>query len=56
MIRRIDHVSLAVRDLDQARAFFLGILGGRELFSMAIAGSSSTAGPPSSWAPPASWS
>jgi methylmalonyl-CoA/ethylmalonyl-CoA epimerase len=32
MIRRIDHISIAVRDLDQARTFFLDILGGRELF------------------------
>jgi methylmalonyl-CoA/ethylmalonyl-CoA epimerase len=32
MIRRIDHISIAVRDLDQARKFFLDILGGRELF------------------------
>lgn len=32
MIRRIDHVSIAVRDLDKARAFFLDALGGRELF------------------------
>lgn len=33
MIRRIDHVAIAVRDLDRAREFFLGGLGGRELFS-----------------------
>ena len=32
MIRRIDHVSIAVRDLEKARAFFLDVLGGRELF------------------------
>lgn len=32
MIRRIDHISIAVRDLDRARKFFLDILGGRELF------------------------
>ena len=32
MIRRIDHVSIAVRDLEKARAFFLDGLGGRELF------------------------
>jgi methylmalonyl-CoA/ethylmalonyl-CoA epimerase len=32
MIRRIDHVSIAVRDLDRARKFFLDILGGRELY------------------------
>ena len=36
MIRRIDHVSIAVRDLDKAKAFFLDGLGGRELFSMAM--------------------
>ncbi len=30
-IRRIDHVSIAVRDLGKAKAFFLGVLGGREL-------------------------
>jgi methylmalonyl-CoA epimerase len=36
MIRRIDHVSIAVRDLDQARKFFLDILGGRELFSAPV--------------------
>jgi methylmalonyl-CoA/ethylmalonyl-CoA epimerase len=34
MIRRIDHISIAVRDLHKAKAFFLGGLGGRELFSM----------------------
>ena len=32
MIRRIDHVSIAVRDLERARGFFLDGLGGRELF------------------------
>ncbi len=32
MIRRIDHVSIAVRDLEKARAFFLDGLGGRELY------------------------
>jgi methylmalonyl-CoA/ethylmalonyl-CoA epimerase len=36
MIRRIDHVSIAVRDRDQARKFFLDILGGRELFSAPV--------------------
>ena len=36
MIRRIDHVSVAVRDLDKAREFFIDTLGGRELFSMAM--------------------
>ncbi|MBI5966586.1 MAG: VOC family protein [Deltaproteobacteria bacterium] len=34
MIRRIDHISIAVRDLNRAKAFFLDGLGGRELFSM----------------------
>jgi len=37
MIRRIDHISIAVRDLNKARKFFLDGLGGRELFSMPIA-------------------
>ena len=32
-IRRIDHISIAVRDLEKAKAFFIGILGGRELFT-----------------------
>ena len=36
MIRRIDHISIAVRDLDKARAFFLGVLGGRELYCAPI--------------------
>ena len=36
MIRRIDHVSVAVRDLDKAREFFIDTLGGRELYSMAM--------------------
>jgi len=35
-IRRIDHISIAVRDLEKARAFFVGVLGGRELFSAPI--------------------
>jgi methylmalonyl-CoA/ethylmalonyl-CoA epimerase len=34
MIRRIDHISIAVRDLPKAKAFFLDGLGGQELFSM----------------------
>jgi len=38
MIRRIDHVSIAVRDLDKARAFFLDALGGRELFCAPVPG------------------
>ncbi|MEW6439962.1 MAG: VOC family protein [bacterium] len=33
MIRRIDHVAIAVRNLERAKAFFIGALGGRELFS-----------------------
>jgi len=32
MIRRIDHVSIAVRDLEKARVFFVEGLGGKELF------------------------
>ena len=32
MIRRIDHVSIAVRDMEKARGFFVDVLGGRELF------------------------
>ena len=32
MIRRIDHVAIAVRDQEKAKAFFVGTLGGRELF------------------------
>jgi methylmalonyl-CoA/ethylmalonyl-CoA epimerase len=37
MIRRIDHISIAVRDLARAKGFFLDKLGGRELYSMAMA-------------------
>ena len=33
MIRRIDHVAIAVRDLDRAKTFFIDGLGARELFS-----------------------
>jgi methylmalonyl-CoA/ethylmalonyl-CoA epimerase len=33
LIRRVDHISIAVSDLDQARAFFIHGLGGRELYS-----------------------
>lgn len=32
MIRRIDHVAIAVRDLSRARKFFLEGLGGKEIF------------------------
>ena len=32
MIRRIDHVAIAVRDQEKARSFFIDTLGGRELF------------------------
>jgi len=32
MIRRIDHISIGVWDLDKARKFFIDGLGGRELF------------------------
>jgi methylmalonyl-CoA/ethylmalonyl-CoA epimerase len=37
MIRRIDHIAIAVRDLQKAKAFFIQILGGRELFSAPVA-------------------
>ncbi|HOX94618.1 MAG TPA: VOC family protein [Syntrophales bacterium] len=33
MIRRIDHVSIAVRDLARARSFFVDALGGRVLYT-----------------------
>lgn len=33
MIRRIDHVAIAVNDLAAAKSFFLDVLGGREIFS-----------------------
>ncbi|MCX5834825.1 MAG: VOC family protein [Deltaproteobacteria bacterium] len=33
MIRRIDHVSVAVRDLVRARSFFVDALGGRVLYT-----------------------
>jgi methylmalonyl-CoA/ethylmalonyl-CoA epimerase len=36
MIRRIDHIAIAVRDLDRAKIFFSDILGGRELFSQSL--------------------
>lgn len=36
MIRRIDHISIAVRDLEKARHFFLDVLGGKELFSAPV--------------------
>ena len=36
MIRRIDHIAIAVRDLQKAKAFFIDILGGRELFSAPV--------------------
>ncbi len=32
MIRRIDHVAIAVRDIERAKHFFIECLGGRELF------------------------
>lgn len=32
MIRRIDHIAIAVRDLAKAKSFFLDALGGRELY------------------------
>ena len=36
MIKRIDHIAIAVRDLARAKSFFLDGLGGRELFSFPI--------------------
>lgn len=36
MIRRIDHIAIAVRDLEKAKAFFIDMLGGRELFSAPV--------------------
>ncbi len=36
MIRRIDHLSIAVRDLKKAKTFFLDVLGGKELFSAPV--------------------
>jgi len=35
-IRRIDHISIAVQDLGKAKAFFIEILGGRELFAAPV--------------------
>jgi methylmalonyl-CoA/ethylmalonyl-CoA epimerase len=35
-IRRIDHISIAVGDLAKAKAFFIGVLGGRELFAAPV--------------------
>jgi catechol 2,3-dioxygenase-like lactoylglutathione lyase family enzyme len=37
MVRRFDHLTIAVRDLDRARRFF-GLLGFREAMSVVIAG------------------
>jgi methylmalonyl-CoA epimerase len=36
MIRRIDHIAIAVHDLDRAREFFLDQLGGKELISVPV--------------------
>ncbi len=36
MIRRIDHVSIAVRDLAEAKAFFIDVLGGKNLFEAPV--------------------
>jgi len=33
MIKRIDHVAIAVRDLERAKALFVGALGGKVLYS-----------------------
>ena len=38
MIRRIDHVSIAVRDLAKAKAFFIDVLGGKNLFEAPVPG------------------
>ena len=38
MVRRIDHISNAVRDLERAKAFFIDMLGGRELFAAPVPG------------------
>ena len=38
MIRRIDHVSIAVRDLARAKAFFIDVLGGKNLFEAPVPG------------------
>ena len=37
MIRRIDHVSIAVRDLDSAKRFFVDTLGGTEVYAETMA-------------------
>ncbi|KPK92663.1 MAG: hypothetical protein AMJ94_04665, partial [Deltaproteobacteria bacterium SM23_61] len=36
MIRRIDHVSIAVRDQAKAKAFFIDVLGGKNLFEAPV--------------------
>jgi methylmalonyl-CoA/ethylmalonyl-CoA epimerase len=38
MIRRIDHISVAVRDLAKAKAFFEAVLGAREIYSAPMEG------------------
>ena len=38
MIKRIDHISIAVRELGKAKAFFIDKLGGRELYSAPLEG------------------
>jgi methylmalonyl-CoA/ethylmalonyl-CoA epimerase len=38
MIRRIDHIAIAVRDLEKGKDFFINGLGGRELFSKPVPG------------------
>jgi len=37
MIKRIDHVSIAVRDLDSAKRFFVDTLGGTEVYAETMA-------------------
>jgi methylmalonyl-CoA/ethylmalonyl-CoA epimerase len=36
MIRRIDHVSIAVRSLAKAKAFFIDVLGGKDLYEAPV--------------------
>lgn len=36
MIRRIDHVSIAVRDQARAKSFFIDVLGGKNLFEAPV--------------------
>ena len=36
MIRRVDHISIAVRDLAKAKHFFIDVLGGKNLFEAPV--------------------